>query len=273
MSEVVVIHTDGGCVPNPGVGGWGAVLRSGPHVREIRGGEEETTNNRMELRAAIEALECLKRPCKVRLCTDSQYVRQGITKWVVRWKRNGWIASNKQPVKNADLWRRLEAACERHEIIWEWVKGHAGIPDNERADELAAQGREEIQAELLTQDWGPRAEEYRDDLLGDREVESQGGVPSAGPPVRRAEERCIHDMIVGQCGEVQCSPVPRGLTAHVYITAGGRSLHRTPDCPALLDGQRYAERLGQELHDPVRTPLTVAQSRRYAPCERCFPNA
>lgn len=144
MLESVVIHTDGGCVPNPGAGGWGAVLRYGPHVREIHGGEPDTTNNRMELRAAIESLECLKRPSTVRLCTDSQYVRRGITEWLPGWKRNGWKTAAKTPVRNADLWQRLDAACERHEVTWEWVKGHAGVPDNERADELAALGRKEL---------------------------------------------------------------------------------------------------------------------------------
>jgi ribonuclease HI len=269
-SDLVLIHTDGGCDPNPGVGGWGAVLRSGRHVREICGGEAETTNNRMELRAAIEALECLKRPCTVRLITDSQYVRQGITEWMAGWKRNGWRTSDKKPVKNADLWRRLEAACERHEVTWEWVKGHTGVPDNERADELAAQGREEAQTALLTQVWAPRAEDYRDDLSGGS---SQEDAVAVGSTASTAEERCLHDMIVGQCGEAQCAPVPPGLAAHVYITAGGKSMHRMPDCPALLDGQRYAERLGQEIHEPVRTPLRVAQTRGYAPCERCFPDA
>lgn len=163
-SGVVVIHTDGGCVPNPGAGGWGAVLRYGRHVREIYGGEADTTNNRMELMAAIEALECLKRPCTVRLFTDSQYVRRGITEWVAGWKRNGWKTADKKPVKNAGLWRRLDDACERHDVQWTWVKGHAGIADNERADALAAQGRDELRtgpvdtrpASLVPPTRGPR---------------------------------------------------------------------------------------------------------------------
>ena len=141
--EAVRIHTDGGCDPNPGTGGWGAVLRYGGHVRELRGGEPDTTNNRMELRAAIEALECLTRPSTVQIFTDSQYVRNGITKWLSGWKRNGWQTAAKKPVKNVDLWQRLDAACHRHDITWQWVKGHAGVPDNERADELATLGREE----------------------------------------------------------------------------------------------------------------------------------
>jgi len=144
MSEIVTIHTDGGCRPNPGPGGWGAVLRFGEHVREMYGGESAaTTNNRMELTAPIMALETLNRPCTVHVFTDSTYVRSGITSWLAGWKRNGWKTSTKQPVKNADLWQRLEAACERHEVEWFWVKGHAGVADNELADQLATRGVEE----------------------------------------------------------------------------------------------------------------------------------
>jgi ribonuclease HI len=145
MSEQrVIIHTDGGCTPNPGPGGWGAVLRYGDHVREMCGGEPETTtNNRMELTAPIVALETLNRPVEVHIYTDSSYVRNGITSWLAGWKRNGWKTSSKQPVKNVDLWQRLEAACERHTVEWFWVKGHAGIADNELADQLATKGMRE----------------------------------------------------------------------------------------------------------------------------------
>lgn len=143
-SDIVTIHTDGGCRPNPGPGGWGAVLRFGTHVRELYGGEpESTTNNRMELTAPIMALETLNRPCEVHVFTDSTYVRSGITSWLAGWKRNGWKTSTKQPVKNADLWQRLEEACERHQVEWFWVKGHAGVADNELADQLATRGIEE----------------------------------------------------------------------------------------------------------------------------------
>ena len=136
--DVVVIHTDGGCRPNPGPGGWGAVLRQRQHVRELCGGEPgETSNNRMELTAPIMALEALTRPVVVHLYTDSTYVRSGITKWVLGWERNGWLTAAKQPVKNVDLWLRLEAASERHEIDWRWVRGHAGDAMNERVDALA----------------------------------------------------------------------------------------------------------------------------------------
>lgn len=145
MSETVeqahvVIHTDGACSGNPGPGGWGALLRSGAHERELCGGEAQTTNNRMELTAAIEALNALKRPCKVELHTDSTYVRDGITKWMFNWKRNAWRTADKKPVKNAELWQALDAARGRHDVTWHWVKGHAGHDDNERADELARKG-------------------------------------------------------------------------------------------------------------------------------------
>jgi ribonuclease HI len=133
----IVIYTDGACSGNPGPGGWGAILRTGEHEKELSGGDDETTNNRMELMAAIAALEELKRPSPIDLFTDSTYVRDGIMKWIHNWKRNGWKTAAKKPVKNVDLWKRLELAMERHKIEWHWVKGHAGHPDNERADELA----------------------------------------------------------------------------------------------------------------------------------------
>ncbi|WP_067817599.1 ribonuclease HI [Actinomadura kijaniata] len=137
----VVVHTDGGCSPNPGPGGWGVVLRYGEHVRELCGGESDTTNNRMELMAAIQALEHLTRPSFVQVHTDSTYVRQGITQWMRSWKRNGWRTADRKPVKNDDLWRRLDEATRRHRVEWFWVKGHAGDPGNERADALATEGR------------------------------------------------------------------------------------------------------------------------------------
>lgn len=133
----VTIHTDGGCEGNPGPGGWAAVLRHGTHLREISGGEIATTNNRMELRAAIEALRALKVPCAVELFTDSQYLRQGITAWLAAWKLRGWRTASKQPVKNEDLWRALDEAAQPHRIAWKWLKGHAGHVDNERCDVLA----------------------------------------------------------------------------------------------------------------------------------------
>ena len=136
----VVIHTDGACSGNPGPGGWGAILESGAHRKEIKGGEAMTTNNRMELTAAIEALEALKGPSEVDLYTDSAYLRGGITSWIKGWKRNGWRTTDKKPVKNAELWQQLEAAEVRHTVRWHWVKGHVGHDGNERADELAREG-------------------------------------------------------------------------------------------------------------------------------------
>ena len=133
----VEIFTDGACSGNPGPGGWGAVLRFGEHERELSGGEPASTNNRMELMAAISGLEALKRPCTVHVTTDSNYVRDGITKWIKGWKRNGWRTADKKPVKNIELWQRLDAARAQHEVHWHWVKGHSGHPENERADQLA----------------------------------------------------------------------------------------------------------------------------------------
>jgi ribonuclease HI len=144
---VVEIYTDGACSGNPGPGGWGAVLSYGGTTKELCGGEATpTTNNRMELMAAIRALESLTRPSKVRLHTDSSYLRNGITGWLASWKRNGWKTASKQPVKNEDLWRRLDAAAAKHDVQWLWVRGHAGDPGNERADALANRGMTEAMA-------------------------------------------------------------------------------------------------------------------------------
>jgi ribonuclease HI len=144
MTTNVTIYTDGACSGNPGPGGWGAILMSGEHERELYGGEPQTTNNRMELTAAIKALEALKHPCKVELHTDSQYVRQGVTEWLAGWKKRGWKTAAKAPVKNEDLWRELDAARARHDVVWNWVKGHAGHPLNERADALARKGVDQV---------------------------------------------------------------------------------------------------------------------------------
>lgn len=140
MADTVVIHTDGACSGNPGPGGWGAVLQYGSTVKELKGGEQLTTNNRMELTAAIEALNALKRPCAVELHTDSAYVKDGLTKWINGWKRNGWKTADKKPVKNVELWQALDTAVGRHSIDWHWVKGHNGDVWNERADQLANEG-------------------------------------------------------------------------------------------------------------------------------------
>jgi ribonuclease HI len=142
----VEIYTDGACRGNPGPGGWGVLLRSGRAERELHGGEAHTTNNRMELTAAIEGLATLKRPCKVALYTDSEYLRRGITEWLSGWKRNGWRTAARKPVKNQDLWERLDQEVARHEVQWHWVKGHSGHPENERADQLANRGIDELAA-------------------------------------------------------------------------------------------------------------------------------
>jgi ribonuclease HI len=158
MSEVhpapvehhVVIHTDGACSGNPGPGGWGAILFWGDHEKQMKGGEPMTTNNRMELMAAISALETLKRPCAVDIHTDSQYLRNGIMQWIHGWKKNGWRTASKEPVKNVDLWKRLDAALHTHKVRWHWVKGHAGHDLNERADQLAREAIKEMRAGAKT---------------------------------------------------------------------------------------------------------------------------
>ncbi|MGL4576717.1 MAG: ribonuclease HI [Burkholderiaceae bacterium] len=140
MTTDVTMYTDGACKGNPGPGGWGVLLRAGDNERELFGGEAQTTNNRMELTAAIEGLRALTRPCKVTLYTDSTYVMQGITNWMMNWKRNGWRTADKKPVKNADLWQALDAARAPHQVDWQWVKGHASNEGNNRADALANKG-------------------------------------------------------------------------------------------------------------------------------------
>ncbi len=144
--DIITIYADGGCRGNPGPGGWGVFLQAGSNAKELWGGEPETTNNRMELTAVIRALEALKRPATVKVHTDSQYVQKGISTWIHNWKRNGWRTSDKKPVKNTDLWQRLDELAKLHDIKWLWVKGHAGHPGNERADGLANRGIDELLA-------------------------------------------------------------------------------------------------------------------------------
>lgn len=144
MADRIELYTDGACRGNPGPGGWGALLCYGDREKELYGAERETTNNRMELMAAIIALESLKRPCDVVLTTDSEYVRKGITEWITNWKRRGWKTADKKPVKNQDLWQRLEAATHKHKIQWKWIKGHSGHEQNERADQLANRAIDEM---------------------------------------------------------------------------------------------------------------------------------
>ncbi|MFM1816558.1 MAG: hypothetical protein RLZ98_3253 [Pseudomonadota bacterium] len=148
----VTIYTDGACSGNPGPGGWGAILISGPHRKELSGGEAHTTNNRMELMGAIMALEALKGPSRVELWTDSSYVKNGISQWIHSWKRKGWKTADKKPVKNVELWQQLDEAQKRHKITWHWLKGHAGHPENERADELAREAIAELRARVRNGD-------------------------------------------------------------------------------------------------------------------------
>lgn len=202
-ARVVEIFTDGACRGNPGPGGWGALLRYGEHERELCGGEAgETTNNRMELTAPIAALETLTRPVTVRLHTDSTYVKNGITKWVPRWKARGWLTAEKEPVKNVDLWQRLEAAVSRHEVEWIWVKGHAGHVENERADRLAARGLAEALGEPVPP--APAAGARR--------------APRTGPPAERAPAgtRCAASTKLGAACPI--TPRPSGY-CHVHDPA------------------------------------------------------
>ena len=143
MEKTVYLFTDGACKGNPGAGGWGVLLRYGEHEKELFGGEAQTTNNRMELTAVIEGLKSLKRRCTVEICTDSQYVKNGMESWIHNWKKNGWKTAGRQPVKNADLWQQLDEQVARHRVRWQWVKGHAGHAENERADALANRGVEQ----------------------------------------------------------------------------------------------------------------------------------
>jgi len=142
--DIVEVFTDGACKGNPGPGGWGALLKYRGAERELWGGEANTTNNRMELMAAIQSLAALKRPCRIRLTTDSEYVMKGVTQWLANWKKRGWQTAARQPVKNADLWQELDAQVQRHEVEWCWVRGHTGHPENERADQLANRGVDEV---------------------------------------------------------------------------------------------------------------------------------
>jgi len=144
MTDVVEIYTDGACKGNPGPGGWGALMIYKGHRRELHGGEPQTTNNRMELMAVIQALMALTRPCRIKLTTDSKYVMQGMQQWLAGWKARGWKTANKQPVKNQDLWQQLDELVQKHQVQWQWVRGHTGHPGNERADELANLGVMEI---------------------------------------------------------------------------------------------------------------------------------
>ena len=239
------IYTDGACSGNPGPGGWGAVLRYGKHVQEICGGQSQpTTNNRMELTAAIEALERMTRPASVRLHTDSTYVRDGITKWLHGWRRNGWQTAERKPVKNVDLWQRLAAAVERHHVEWIWVKGHAGHRDNERADALANRGMLEATGQMASP-----------------------SVPRQVPPPATRNARCRHDLLHDECWD--CRPRGPGLPASVAITSGGVVFHLVDQCQALQDGWRHVSRRGGTPSDLTWVPLADALAAGRGGCEVC----
>jgi ribonuclease HI len=159
--QKVIIHTDGACQGNPGPGGWAATLAYGDHKREISGGAPATTNNRMELQAAIEGLDALKRPCEVEMYTDSTYLRSGVTAWIHGWKRNGWVTKTKVPVKNVDLWQALDRAATRHKVTWHWVKGHAGHDGNENCDRLATGEIDKLRKKLSSTQLKAALEEFR----------------------------------------------------------------------------------------------------------------
>ena len=181
----VTIFTDGGCLGNPGPGGWAAILRYGKHERALSGGEAATTNNRMELSAAISALQTLKEPCEVIIFTDSQYLRMGITEWIHSWRKRGWVTAKREPVKNDDLWRDLDAACKPHRIEWNWLKGHAGHPENERCDALAGAEMEKIQKSHTREELAARLEEFRRNNIKDSPSPRTGQMDfeiSAPPP-------------------------------------------------------------------------------------------
>ncbi|ASO21458.1 ribonuclease HI [Actinoalloteichus hoggarensis] len=228
--QIVEIYTDGACSPNPGPGGWGAVLRYGRHERELYGSESAvTTNNRMELTAPLRALESLTRPAVVRLYTDSTYVKNGVTQWVHRWKSNGWQTSAREPVKNADLWRELDAATARHRVEWHWVKGHAGHPDNERADRLAVQGVREARGIAVGQDARPPAvpsvakpaAKTRGAARTDAEPKARcQALTRSGkdcPTVARPSGLChVHDPAV------RCGAITKGGKPCAVATGGGR---------------------------------------------------
>lgn len=217
----VEIYTDGACSPNPGPGGWGAVLRYGEHEKDMYGGDiGPTTNNRMELMAPIMALESLTRTSTVNLYTDSTYVRNGITSWVHGWKANGWLTKAREPVKNADLWRRLEEAANRHEVEWHWVKGHAGHPENERADRLAVRGVEEVTGREVKQ---PQAKPKKPAKV--KQPRELSGEP-CGAPTKKGTPCPITAGANGLCHvhdpALQCGALTKKGMPCTIATGGGR---------------------------------------------------
>ncbi|BCK53190.1 hypothetical protein NWFMUON74_09620 [Nocardia wallacei] len=261
-ASVVEIYTDGACSGNPGPGGWGSVLRWGGHIREISGGEPHTTNNRMELMAAIRSLERLTRTSEVRIHTDSTYVRDGITEWLPRWIANGWQTRRKSPVKNEDLWRRLADAAGQHRVTWEWVKGHAGHPDNERADQLARAAARQVQT---TQPTPPEAAAPEPESLTAEGMLDFDSTPttleSTEPPL------CLHELRVGECD--LCRPRRPGVLPHGWRTEGGTVYHNDRTCDWLRKGQRDAVRKGKNLREVVAVAWATVNPSEIQPCDYC----
>jgi ribonuclease HI len=222
MTDVVEIWTDGACSGNPGPGGWGALLRSGRHEKELYGGEAvPTTNNRMELTAPIRALQTLTRPVTVHVTTDSTYVRTGITAWVAKWQRNGWLTTAREPVRNADLWQELIVATARHDVSWHWVKGHAGHVENERADRLAAQGLRAVLGDTPPTD-RPRSPRRRHAVPGGAPCSAVTKAGRPCPTTAGPSGLChVHDPSV-QCG----APTRTGALCTVATGGGSCAAHR-----------------------------------------------
>lgn len=233
----VDIYTDGACSGPLGQGGWGALLRYRRYEKEIRGSAAATTNVRMELTALVQALETLTRSCVVRIHVDSDYIRDGVTKWLPRWKANGWQPRGNEPVDDTDLWRQLDAAMKPHDVTWHWFDARARNPDNERAGQLADEGMRQVSTEAST---------HRD--AGD-------------------DSECVHEMPIGWCA--LCKPPPPGVLPRGYRTEAGGAYHNDPNCTWMHRGQRRAERQGKNVHDIVGVVWDDVPPGELEPCESC----
>jgi len=250
----VTIHTDGACSGNPGPGGWAAILTFGNREKELNGGEPDTTNNRMELMAAISALEALKRPSRVDLRTDSKYVQDGISKWIHNWKRNGWKTADKKPVKNGDLWRRLDTAVARHQVHWHWVKGHAGHDMNERADELARQAIAEVRKS---------GEAFS--------AEVKSAPPSDPPPHSAEDEALLRRAIALSEAAIELGGRPFGA---VVTDDGGRIVAEAKGLPSVepRDWTAHSEMQALRAASAAMTWEELSRATLYAsgePCPMC----
>ncbi len=275
---IVEIFTDGACSGNPGPGGWGVVLRYGKHEREIYGSEPSTTNNRMELTAAIRGLEALTRPSVVRVSSDSRYVVDGATNSLRIWRSNGWMTQSRRAVKNVDLWERLDELIAEHTVEWVWVRGHSGHPENERADRLAVRGAEEA-VDMTPTVSGSEVPYHPNDLLSVRDdtpgfaVGSVGGgLPATNNPQQQSaglpdDDHCRHELPPGQCD--YCRMLPSGVLPRGFRTRGGRAYHNDARCTWLLEGQRQSARQGKNTHDVVAVAWHAVDPGELQPCEWC----